>query len=75
MGLHRLCLVFAVPLVVMLAACGDNGHPVFQDAGDDGRGSGSDASIDAPDVRIERSDVRRSVREPADQSQPLRHVR
>ena len=49
MALRRFCfLLLAVPLVLSLAACGDNKHLMFEDAGTDTNGSGSDAAIDAP---------------------------
>jgi hypothetical protein len=49
MGSRRLCFLLAVPFVLLLAACGENDHPVFEDARTDS-GSASDASIDAPDA-------------------------
>jgi hypothetical protein len=48
MALRRLCFLLAVPFVLSLAACGENDHPMRQDAGSDTGGSGSDAAIDAP---------------------------
>lgn len=47
MGLRGLCLLLAVPFVLSLAACGDNKHGVFEDAGvDDARGDAPDAPPD-----------------------------
>src|SRR5687767_998891 len=49
MGLRRLCFLLSVSFVFALAACGDNSHKVFEDAGVDTNVPPMiDAAVDAP---------------------------